>query len=259
MKNCKGKSLFTRRLFYCLATLAVLIITNSAIAQKTVTGQIKDKDGNPLAAATVAVKNKKVNAVADAEGRFTISAAPGDILLVTSVGYTDVEVKLGDQAAIMIELSLKVSSMEDVVIVGYGTQKKKDLTGSIVNINTNETKKYSTSDISQLLQGRASGVQVNSDGQPGAVPSVRIRGYSTFGNAQPFYVVDGVPGVTVRDFSPNDIETINVLKDASAGSIYGADDAPRGRQRALRARPRCDRPAFRRRAHRVRRPSRRPW
>ncbi|TMI69782.1 MAG: TonB-dependent receptor [Bacteroidetes bacterium] len=225
MKNCKGKSLFTRRLFYCLATLAVLIITNSAIAQKTVTGQIKDKDGNPLAAATVAVKNKKVNAVADAEGRFTISAAPGDILLVTSVGYADVEIKLGDQATVMIELSLKVSSMEDVVIVGYGTQKKKDLTGSIVNINTNETKKYSTSDISQLLQGRASGVQVNSDGQPGAVPSVRIRGYSTFGNAQPFYVVDGVPGVTVRDFSPNDIETINVLKDASAGSIYGANAA----------------------------------
>jgi TonB-linked SusC/RagA family outer membrane protein len=225
MKNCKEKSRFTRRLFYCLATLAVLIITNSAIAQKTVTGQIKDKDGNPLAAATVTVKNKKVNAVADAEGRFTISAAPGDILLVTSVGHTDVEVKLGDQAAIMIELSLKVSSMEDVVIVGYGTQKKKDLTGSIVNINTNDTKKYSTSDISQLLQGRASGVQVNSDGQPGAVPSVRIRGYSTFGNAQPFYVVDGVPGVTVRDFNPNDIETINVLKDASAGSIYGANAA----------------------------------
>jgi TonB-linked SusC/RagA family outer membrane protein len=225
MKNCKRKSRFTRRLFYCLATLAVLIITNSAIAQKTVTGQIKDKDGNPLAAATVTVKNKKVNAVADAEGRFTISAAPGDILLVTSVGYADVEIKLGAQAAVMIELSLKVSSMEDVVIVGYGSQKKKDLTGSIVNINTNETKKYSTSDISQLLQGRASGVQVNSDGQPGAVPSVRIRGYSTFGNAQPFYVVDGVPGVTVRDFSPNDIETINVLKDASAGSIYGANAA----------------------------------
>jgi TonB-linked SusC/RagA family outer membrane protein len=225
MKNCKGKSRFARRLFYCLATIAVLIITNSAIAQKTITGQIKDKEGNPLAAATVTVKNKKVNAVADAEGRFTISAAPGDILLVTSVGYADVEVKLGDQSSVMIELSLKVSSMEDVVVVGYGSQKKKDLTGSIVNINTNETKKYSTSDISQLLQGRASGVQVNSDGQPGAVPSVRIRGYSTFGNAQPFYVVDGVPGVTIRDFSPNDIESITVLKDASAGAIYGANAA----------------------------------
>ncbi|HET6995436.1 MAG TPA: TonB-dependent receptor [Chitinophagaceae bacterium] len=225
MKNCKGRSRFTKRLLYSLATLAVLIITSSAIAQQTVTGQVKDKDGNPLAAATVAVKNKKVNTVTDADGRFTVVASPGDILHVSSIGYGDVEVKLGNQATIVIELTIKVSSMEDVIVVGYGSQKKKDLTGSIVNINTNETKKYSTSDISQLLQGRATGVEVNSDGQPGAVPSVRIRGYSTFGNAQPFYVVDGVPGVTIRDFSPNDIESITVLKDASAGAIYGANSA----------------------------------
>jgi TonB-dependent SusC/RagA subfamily outer membrane receptor len=112
--------------------------------------------------------------------------------------------------------------LEDVIVVGYGTQKKKDLTGSIVGVNMNETKKYSASDISQLLQGRASGVGVNSDGQPGSVPSVRIRGFSTFGNAQPYYVVDGVPGAAIRDFSPNDIESITVLKDASAAAIYGA-------------------------------------
>ena len=101
-------------------------------------------------------------------------------------------------------------------------KERKILPVSVSNINMNEIKKYTTSDISQLLQGRATGVAVNSDGQPGAAPSVRIRGFSTFGGSQPYYVVDGVPGAAIRDFSPNDVETMTVLKDASAAAIYGA-------------------------------------
>src|SRR6185503_10529009 len=225
MKNCTTKWLSARRLTGVLVTAVILLITQVTMAQGPVTGQVKDKDGNPVPGATIAVKNKKVNTISDVSGRFSIPASAGDVLLVTSVGYEDLEIRVESDADINVALTTRISSLDDVGVVGYGTQKKRDLTGAIANVNANETKKYSTSDISQVLQGRASGVAVNSDGQPGAVPSVRIRGYSTFGNAQPFYVVDGVPNVTIRDFSPNDIESISILKDASAAAIYGANSA----------------------------------
>ena len=155
-------------------------------------------------------------------GQFTIDVAPGQTLVISTVGYESRELVIHNESNVSVSLSPITSTLSDVVVVGYGTQKRKDLTGSIASINVNETKKYATSDISQLLQGRASGVAVNSDGQPGASPSVRIRGFSTFGNSQPYYVVDGVPGTAIRDFSPNDIQSITVLKDASAAAIYGA-------------------------------------
>jgi len=224
MKRCKQKWL-PKLLQRFLIVVTVLLVSQSVIAQGSITGQVKDKEGVPVQFATVAVKAKKLNAVTDEAGKFSIAAAAGDLILITAVGYDNYEIRVGKETNLVVEMTTRIASLNDVVVVGYGTQKKKDLTGSIVNINTNDTKKYSTSDISQLLQGRASGVEVNSDGQPGAVPSVRIRGYSTFGNAQPFYVVDGVPGATIRDFSPNDIESITILKDASAGAIYGANSA----------------------------------
>lgn len=185
-------------------------------------GIVTNEQNQPVAGATVTVKQTKKTAVTDALGQFTIEANSGQTVIITYVGYTSRELVVHDQKTLAVSLSQFASTLNDVVVIGYGTQKKKDLTGSVSNINIQETKKYSTSDISQLLQGRAAGVAVNSDGQPGASPSVRIRGFSTFGGSQPFYVVDGVPGATVRDFSPNDIETMTVLKDASAAAIYGA-------------------------------------
>ena len=110
-----------------------------------------------------------------------------------------------------------------VVVIGYGTQKKADLTGSVSIVNAEEMKRISNSNISTMLEGKVAGVQITSDGQPGADPTVRIRGIGSFGSTAPLYVVDGVPmGTTIRDFSPNDIATIQVLKDASAGAIYGS-------------------------------------
>ena len=113
--------------------------------------------------------------------------------------------------------------LDQVVVVGYGTQKKADLTGAVSIVNAEELKRVSNSNISTMLEGKVAGVQITSDGQPGADPAVRIRGLGTFGSTAPLYVIDGVPmGTTIRDFSPNDIETIQVLKDASAGAIYGS-------------------------------------
>lgn len=205
-----------------VALLLGLLIALPTYAQTNVTGTVIGKDGVPVNGATIIVKNKKISVVSGTDGKFSIAANTGDVLVISSVGYDAYEVKLGKEKNIVANLIIKAGTLDDVVVVGYGTQRKKDLTGSVSSINISDTRKYTTSDISQLLEGRATGVAVNSDGQPGASPSVRIRGFSTFGGSQPYYVVDGVPGSAIRDFSPNDIESITVLKDAAAAAIYGA-------------------------------------
>lgn len=218
-----------KRSFQCLLLILVFIAGQNASAQQTTKifkGVITSENGEPLPGVTVELKGSKNSTITDAAGAFTIEANEGSTIIVTSVGYAAQQFTLRGNALQSIKLSESAKNLEQVIVVGYGTQKKKDLTGSIVSINVNETKKYSTSDITQLLQGRATGVAINSDGQPGAAPTIRIRGYSTFGSSQPFYVIDGVPvGASIRDFSPNDIESIQVLKDASAAAIYGAEAA----------------------------------
>ena len=209
----------------CALVAAILqLLPLGVMAQsKKISGTITGVSNTPLESVTVTVKQTKSSVVSDAQGRFSVDAVKGQTLVISTVGYESREVAIGNEDNMLIALIQLNSTLNDVVVVGYGTQKRKDLTGSIVSVNVGEMKKYTTSDISQLLQGRASGVAVNSDGQPGASPSVRIRGFSTFGGSQPFYVIDGVPvGTSIRDFSPNDIQSVQVLKDASAGAIYGA-------------------------------------
>ena len=211
---------------------------NATVTQQTikVKGQVVDQDGEPLIGATVRVKGVQSGVVTDFDGNFEISAAGNATLVISYVGYKDREVAVRNRAildaiqfvrnrAILDAIQLESDShlLDQVVVVGYGTQKKADLTGSVSIVNADELKRVSNSNISTMLEGKVAGVQITSDGQPGADPSVRIRGIGSFGSTAPLYVIDGVPmGTTIRDFSPNDIETIQVLKDASAGAIYGS-------------------------------------
>jgi TonB-dependent starch-binding outer membrane protein SusC len=191
----------------------------------TVRGKVvAGSDQQPIPGVTVLVKGTTRGVATDLDGSFSISVPDQNAVLVFSfVGYSSQEVRVGNQSVINISLLEDVSNLNEVVVIGYGTQKRSDITGAISVVNTDELKKFSTNDVAQMLQGRVSGVQVTSDGQPGAFPSVRIRGIATFGNGQPLYVIDGVPvGTTPRDFNPNDIESMQVLKDASAGAIYGS-------------------------------------
>ena len=189
-----------------------------------VSGQVVDPDGEPLIGATVRVKGAENGTMTDLDGNFQLDVPGNGTLVVSYVGYQDKEVAVGGRAALgQITLSSDENMLEQVVVVGYGTQKKADLTGSVAIVNAEEMKRVSNSNISTMLEGKVAGVQITSDGQPGADPAVRIRGIGSFGSTAPLYVVDGVPmGTTIRDFSPNDIETIQVLKDASAGAIYGS-------------------------------------
>ena len=198
----------------------------ASVAQQTikVSGQVVDQDGEPLIGATVKVKGSQTGVVTDYDGNFSLDAPANATLVVSYVGYKDREIAVRGRAIIeQIQLEADAQVLDQVVVVGYGTQKKADLTGSVSVVNADELKRVSHNNISSMLEGKVAGVQITTDGQPGADPSVRIRGLGTFGSTAPLYVIDGVPmGTTIRDFSPNDIETIQVLKDASAGAIYGS-------------------------------------
>ena len=171
---------------------------------------------------TVTVKNKKTTTSSGDDGRFSISANPGDILAISSIGYESNEIKVGDRRSIVATLTTRVESLDDLVVIGYGSQKKKDLTGSVAVVNVASAKKTATFDVARMLQGQVPGVSVQGSGEPGGFVQIKIRGISTFGNNSPLFVVDGVPVTAPYDFSPEDIESIQVLKDASAGAIYGA-------------------------------------
>ena len=198
----------------------------AALAQNdvTVSGTVVDENGEPILGAGVVVKGTTNGTTADLDGRFSLTVPAGSVLQFISVGFETVEktVNVGGDLG-TITMPTEHTVLDQVVVIGYGSQKKVDLTGSVAIVDADEMKKVSHSNISTMLEGKVAGVQITSDGQPGADPSVRIRGLGSFGSTAPLYVIDGVPmGTTIRDFSPNDIETIQVLKDASAAAIYGS-------------------------------------
>jgi len=189
-----------------------------------VKGKIVDENGGSLPGATIQLKGTTSGTVTDIDGNFSLSVPSDATLIVSFIGYKSLEVPVGGKASLgNITLVSDLKELQELVVIGYGTQRKVDLTGSVAVVNTEDMKKVSHSNISTMLEGKVSGVQITSDGQPGADPTVRIRGIGSFGSTSPLYVVDGVPmGTTIRDFSPNDIETLQVLKDASAAAIYGS-------------------------------------
>ncbi len=209
-----------------LALSTTPVMASVAQQPKTikVSGVVVDQEGEPLIGATVRVKNTQTATVTDIDGNFELSVSSNATLVVSYIGFKDREIAVRGRVDLgQIQLESDDHSLEQVVVVGYGTQKKADLTGSVSIVNADELKRVSHSNISSMLEGKVAGVQITTDGQPGADPSVRIRGIGSFGSTAPLYVIDGVPmGTTIRDFSPNDIETIQVLKDASAGAIYGS-------------------------------------
>ena len=200
----------------CLILIALplfLLISHPSFSQqkKVFKGSVTDKNNMPLDGASITVKGLQNGVNSKADGTFSIEAAPGSVLVISSVGYLPQEITLKGPGPYLIHLETTEGTLNDVVVVGYGSQRKKDLTGSVATVNMGEIKKTSASDVGQLLQGRVAGISVTNDGQPGSFPSIRIRGVTTFGNQGPLYVVDGVMLINPpRDFSPNDIESMQV-------------------------------------------------
>lgn len=190
----------------------------------TISGTVVDESGYPIPGVGVLVKDSTIGTTTDLDGLFSLKVPADAVVEFVSVGFETVVINVNGRADLgTITMKTSNTLLEELVVVGYGSQRKVDLTGSVAIVDADEMKKVSHSNISTMLEGKVAGVQITSDGQPGADPSVRIRGLGSFGSTAPLYVIDGVPmGTTIRDFSPNDIETIQVLKDASAAAIYGS-------------------------------------
>lgn len=198
------------------------------LAQAPIKGKITDENGSPLSGVSITIKGTNRGTIADDDGSFTIDANPGETIEFSIVGYKIKSVKLGNEKSISVQLAADAGDLNAVVVVGYGTQKKGDLTGAITSLKAADLTSGATiSNAAQALQGRAAGVMVVQNSKaPGGSVSVRIRGSNSISSTnEPLYVVDGFATLNGADLNPNDIESMEILKDASAAAIYGARGA----------------------------------
>lgn len=193
-----------------------------------VNGKVTDEKGNPLPGVSVSVKGSNRGTIADESGNFSIDVKPGETLEFSIVGYKTYTVKVGNETTISVKLEPDAADLNTVVVIGYGTQKKGDLTGAITSLKASDlTAGGTVSNAAQAMQGRAAGVMVVQNSKaPGGSISVRVRGANSISSTnEPLYVVDGFPTTNGVDLNPNDIESMEILKDASATAIYGARGA----------------------------------
>ncbi|MCK5462905.1 MAG: carboxypeptidase-like regulatory domain-containing protein, partial [Bacteroidales bacterium] len=209
-------------------TGVILLCLGNVFSQdRTITGTLKDAGENtPLIGATIQIKGTTLGTVTDIDGNFElIVPTEAETIVFSYVGYLPQEVEIGDKTVFDILLTEDIQQLDEVVVIGYGTQKKSDLTGAIATVSGDELARESVAGLDQALQGRAAGVHVTqSSGRPGAPINVKIRGVGTVNNTEPLYVVDGIPMTSndIISISPNDIESMAILKDASATAIYGS-------------------------------------
>lgn len=190
--------------------------------QTNVHGVIKDAKGNPVADATVSVKGTNRSTLTTTDGSFSIDAKAGDVLVITHVSFGTKEVTVGSGSVYNISLTDNTSTMSDVVVVGYGRSSKRTLTSSITSVKPDDLNRGAISDVGQLLQGKVAGLNITASGDPNRPAAVVLRGPSTINSPQgPYYVIDGVPGADIAAIAPDDIASIDVLKDAAATAIYG--------------------------------------
>ena len=190
--------------------------------QQQVSGTVTDDTGTPLPGASIVVEGTSNGTQTDFDGNYTISADSEATLVISYIGFLPKEIIVGNQTSINVQLDIDNNLLDEVVVVGYGTQSRVEVTGAIATIDTEELTAIPVSTAEQALQGRAAGVTVLNTGSPGEAPVVRIRGLGTMNDNEPLYVIDGVISSGLGSLNPNDIESINILKDASTTAIYGS-------------------------------------
>jgi len=211
-----------------LTLLSLVLCFESLTAQKTISGTIQDENNEPLIGATIIMKGTNQGTVSDVNGNYSIEVRDeNDILVFSFLGYLTEEIPVGSKSSVNVSLIPDFTGMEEVVVIGYGTIKKRDLTAPVASIGAEQIKDIPLASTAQALTGRLAGVSVTtSEGSPDAEVKIRVRGGGSITqNNDPLYIVDGFPVDGIGDISPNDIESIDVLKDASSTAIYGARGA----------------------------------
>ncbi|MDE3234790.1 MAG: TonB-dependent receptor [Bacteroidota bacterium] len=214
--------------FLCMFLHSSILAQNNSAEKKTVTGKITDDKGAPIEGASVQIRGKAIGTVTKADGTFSLSADEKSTLVISATGYTSQEVQVKQTTHFAIKLVASTSALDEVVVIGYGTVKKKDVTGAVAGIGQQELKSRPVTDALQAMQGKVAGVDISSNERPGTVGSINIRGVrSLTASNSPLFVVDGIPLMTggIENINPNDIESIDILKDASATAIYGSRGA----------------------------------
>src|SRR5690554_6001957 len=207
-----------------IACSQVTLAANSSLPPATIQGTVTDGGGEALPGVSILVKGTSIGVTTNLQGQFSINVPDNNGTLVFSyIGFTTQEIAIGGRSSIQVVLGKDTRSLDEVVVIGYGTSTKRDLTGSVSSVSASQIEKVPVTTIDQALQGRSAGVQVtSSNASPGAGISVQIRGVGSFGNTDPLYVVDGYP-ITggLSGINPSDIQSMDILKDASAAAIYG--------------------------------------
>jgi TonB-linked SusC/RagA family outer membrane protein len=217
------KNFYVSRVVFLMALM--LSVTWTALAQdRKITGSVQDAKGGGIPGVSVAVKGTTTGTTTDGNGAYSITVKTNNAELVfSSVGYVSKTTSVANRSTINIVLDEDVSQLSEIVVTGYTSQRKKDITGAVSVVSAKELTAVPSASVTQMLQGRASGVTVGNDNSPGGGTMVRVRGFGSTNNNSPLYVIDGVPTQgTLNQINPNDIESMQVLKDASAASIYGA-------------------------------------
>lgn len=226
-----------RLFYYCnfllprkawLLAMVMLFSSYNLAAQneKTITGSItSSKDGLTLPSVNIVVKGTTRSTNADFDGKYAIQANPGEILVFSFIGYATQQITVGNQDKINVALKEDVNKLDEVVVIGYGTQKKADVSGAVSVVSMKEAQTIVTYDPAKMLQGQVPGVSVQSSGEPGGFVNIKIRGLSSFTNNNPLFVIDGMIVDSPYDFAPGDIESMQVLKDGASAAIYGVRGA----------------------------------
>ncbi len=208
--------------FWLLFALFFAFGQSFAQTGRRITGKVTDNKGQGIPSVTVTVKGAARATQTDVEGKFGINAASGETLVLTSIGYTTKEVAVTGETFYNIELAESSNSLKDVVVVGYGTTTRKTISSAITQVKQEDLNRGAIADVGQLLQGKVPGLNITASGDPNKQAAVILRGASTVNSpGSPYYVIDGIPGADITAIAPNDIVTIDVLKDASATAIYG--------------------------------------
>ncbi|WP_205509137.1 TonB-dependent receptor [Longitalea arenae] len=224
LDNLFSQTILTYRF---MANGLIVINEGTRAVEKKVTGKITDPNGAPLSGVTVTIKGTTKATTTNEQGVFTLMADENDVLVFSYVGYESQEIKVGDKTMITLSLASAASSLENIVVIGYGTVKKRDLTGAVVSLKGDEVKKVPAGNVMESVQGKVAGVDITrTSGGAGSNVNITVRGNrSVLAQNTPLFIVDGIQYANFQDINPNDIQSMEVLKDASSTAIYGSRGA----------------------------------